>query len=115
MLSLLHVPTIVRPSDAVAVICSVLPKETFVFGEVTVSVKFVGAAAGLRPPHPDIHMRTTAVSARFIGTSTWGREWLRRSIRSPTSQLRRKLKRNGAQPRHRLRTDAGLKSCATSR
>jgi hypothetical protein len=35
-----HDPVIVRPSDAVAVICSTRPKKTLLFGEVTPTEKF---------------------------------------------------------------------------
>jgi hypothetical protein len=46
VLSLLHVPPVsARPSDAVAVICSVAPKSTLVFAEVTAIVKLVGVGA----------------------------------------------------------------------
>ncbi len=44
--SLPHVPVSVRPSDAAAVICSVAPRKTFAFGEVTAIETSGGVGAG---------------------------------------------------------------------
>src|ERR1035437_5529537 len=71
--SLLHVPPVnARPSDAAAVICSVAPKSTLVFGELTVIVKLVGAVDvdEEEPPHADARITSKTTQARLnIGIS----------------------------------------------
>jgi len=59
-LSVLHWPVMARPSDAVAVIGSVAPNSTLVFGDATVTVKLDGALTTRRMlmPIPEAARRT---------------------------------------------------------